>query len=193
MTSIRYCLLAAVTLSLSQLHLSAQVAPDAAGKPIVSLRVLEAAEHQQVNAKPRVQLAEISSAEFQGIDGVESGSVPNYLRALAPMPGAAKAFAHLTRTLLLGGVLDPETKMAMGLRMAQVHDAPYVAAHMERLLQASERGRALLAAMQAGHLDSVSPADRLALRYAEDLTHAVHGVSDAEFVTVRGYFNDAQL
>lgn len=193
MIPVRYCLLAVITLSLSQQSLSAQVVAGTGNKSMVSLHVLEGEEHQKVNAKPRVQLAEESSPEFQGIDGVESGLVPNYLRALSPMPGAAKAFGHLTRTLLLGGVLEPETKMAMGLRMAQMHDAPYVAAHMERLLRATEHGRTMLAALQSGHLDSVSPADRLALRYAEGLTHGVHGVSDADFVTVRGYFNDAQL
>ena len=193
MTPIRYCLLAVVTLSVSQQPLSAQVVASTGNKTIVSLHILEGEEHQKVNTRPRVRLAEESSPEFRGIDGVESGRVPNYLRALSPMPGAAKTFAHLTRTLLLGGVLEPETKMAMGLRIAQMHNAPYVAAHMERLLRASEHGRALLSALQSGHLDSVNAPDRLALRYAEDLTHGVRGVSDAEFVTVRGHFNDAQL
>src|ERR1019366_5692933 len=100
------------------------------------------------------------------------------------MSGAPKAYAHLTKTLLLGGVVEPEVKMAMGLRMAQMNDSPYVAAHMERLLRATERGRAMLAVIQSDSFGSLSPADHLALKYAEGLTHGVRGVSDNEFVTI---------
>lgn len=196
MKTIRYFLLAVIPLFLCQKPLSSQVASSADSKTMVSLQVLEGQARQRVNAKPRVRLAEESPEQFQGIDGVEApeiGHMPNYLRALSPMPGAAEAFAHLTRALLLGGTLEPEMKMAMGLRMAQMHDSPYVAAHMERLLRATARGQVMLSTIQSGNLDSLNPADRLALSYADGLTRGVHGVSDRDFVTVRGYFNDAQI
>ncbi len=163
---------------------------------VVSLPELEEQARQRVNAKPRVVLGDESSAIFQGLDGVEvtdPSRVPNYLRALAPIPAAVKAYAHLTKTILLGGAVEPEVKMAMGLRMAQMHGSPYVAAHMERLLRSTDRGQSLLAAIKSGSFGSLSVADRLALTYAEELTQGVHGVNDSEFAKVSGYFNDSQL
>ena len=183
---------------LSSVALAAAYSADktADNKTIVSLSVLAEQARQRVGAKPRVALPAESSEIFQGLESLEvsdGGHVPNYLRALAPMPAAVKAYAHLTKTILLGGTIEPEVKLAMGLRMAQMHDSPYVGAHMERLLRSTERGKALLATLKSGNVSTLSTADQLALTYAEELTQGVHGVSDSEFAKVSGYFNDAQL
>jgi AhpD family alkylhydroperoxidase len=47
--------------------------------------------------------------------------------------------------------------------------------------------------LRSENLDSIAPSDRLALKYADWLTPDVHGVSDADFRTVRAYFNDSQV
>jgi len=195
MKPVRYIALSVILLPcLSRISSAAASSPDS--KTLVSLAVLEAEARQRIGVKPRIALADESSASFQGLDSLEApenNHVPNYLRALSTMPGAAKAYAHLTKTILLGGTVEPEIKMAMGLRMSQMHGSPYVAAHMERLLRATERGQAMLATIKSGNLDSMSTADHLALTYAEELTQDVHGVSDSEFAKVSGYFNDSQL
>ncbi len=199
MTFLRFVAISAIAFLATQpptASAAAAAASDANKTPLTSVATLEEQAKLSSNAKPRVVLPEESSAIFQGIDSLEtsgSGQVPNYLRALSPMPNAVKAFAHLTRTILLGGAVEPEVKMAMGLRMAQMHDSPYVAAHMERFLRSTEHGQTLLAAIKSGKLDSLTTSDRLALTYAEELTQGVHGVSDSEFARVSGYFNDSQL
>jgi AhpD family alkylhydroperoxidase len=101
--------------------------------------------------------------------------------------------AKLFQSALFTGSVEAEQKMAMGLRIAQLLDAPYVAAHTRRLLSASEHGRQLLEALAKNQMDSLQPADQLALQYAEWLTQDVHGVSDADFRRVRAYFNDGQV
>lgn len=196
MRPVRTIALSVVVLFLCLSPVSSAVASSPDNKTLVSLPALEEQARQRISAKARVVLAEESSGQFQELDTLESperGHVPNYLRALSPMSGAVKAYAHLTKIILLGGTVEPEIKMAMGLRMSQMHDSPYVAAHMERLLRATERGQAMLATMSSGNLDTMNPADRLALTYAEELTQDVHGVSDSDFVKVRGYFNDSQI
>src|ERR1044072_4516622 len=97
---------------------------------------LDAKAHARTSVPARVPLA--SGDVLPGLNReelLETEHVPNYLRALAAYPGGADAFAHLFRTVLYSGQLDPEVKMAMGLRVAQTYSAPYVAAHAERLLR----------------------------------------------------------
>ena len=56
--------------------------------------------------------------------------------------------AELVHAILYRGALPTEVKAAMGLRMAQKNGSPYVAAHAIRALKASDRGAALLAAIE---------------------------------------------
>jgi AhpD family alkylhydroperoxidase len=188
---------AAVVLAVSALLLIPSLQPRARAAENTSLATLsnidskiqaKATAHVRVTLPDEGGLKEIDAKEL-----LEDGRVPNYLRALSAYPGGSTAFAHLFKTVLYSGELEPEVKMAMGLRIAQVYGAPYVAAHAERLLRATARGQALLTAIRSENLDSISPADRLALKYADWLTPDVHGVSDDDFRTVRGYFNDSQV
>jgi AhpD family alkylhydroperoxidase len=166
-------------------------ASSAASTPITDL---DAKAHARTSVPARVPLA--TGDVLPGLNPeelLETDHVPNYLRALAAYPGGAGAFAHLFRTVLYSGELEPEVKMAMGLRVAQTYGAPYVGAHAERLLRVTPRGQSLLQAITSGKLDSLSPADQLAIKYADLLTPDVHGVSDDDFHTVRAYFNDSQV
>lgn len=161
---------------------------------LVSLTNIDSKMQGKTSAHARVALSDEGGIkEIDAKQLLEDGRVPNYLRALSAYPGAATALAHLFKMVLYSGELDPEVKMAMGLRIAQAYGAPYVAAHAERLLRATARGQALLTAIRSESLDSISTPDRLALKYADWLTPDVHGVSDEDFRTVRGYFNDSQV
>jgi uncharacterized peroxidase-related enzyme len=128
----------------------------------------------------------------EALDTPASGRIPNYLRVLAgPSPGAVQPFAHLFKAVLYGGTVAPETKAAMGLRIAKANGSDYLAAHLLRILKTTEKGRALLA--MAAESQSTDEKTRVALRYATDLTRAVHGVSDADFARARTVYNDSQL
>jgi hypothetical protein len=63
------------------------------------------------------------------------------VRGLALLPDAAKPFASAFKAYLYSGSIAPETKMAMGLRVAQVYGSAYPAAHLQRLLRASNKGQ----------------------------------------------------
>lgn len=103
----------------------------------------------KIRITPHVALAEgLSAAEVPNADPLGGERVPNYIRALAQHTKAAPQFAHLVRTVLYGGSLSPETKMAIVLRVAQVYGSAYTAAHAQRWLRASERGQGLLAALK---------------------------------------------
>ncbi|KAA6458234.1 hypothetical protein DYQ86_20145 [Acidobacteria bacterium AB60] len=195
MKLIPYLAALAVVLSLSPV-LPAAAASNSADVPAVSLSSLEGQARKRITATARIALAPESAEAFNDMESLEpagSGHVPNYLRAMAAMPGVPASFAHVMKRLLYGGFIEPEVKLAMGLRMAQLHGSPYVAAHMERYLRTTEHGRELLAALQSNNLQTLRASDRLALQYAESLTESVHGPSETEFAEVRGSYNDSQI
>jgi AhpD family alkylhydroperoxidase len=163
---------------------------------VVSIAALEQQARRRVDVVSRLPLEAVGSDLFKGIESLESpgaNRVPNYLRALAALPSTVKPFAHLIDTAIYSGAVSAETKIAMGLRIAQIHASPYVAAHMVRMLGASERGKTLLACMRSDDTHSLSPAERMALEYSDSLTRDVNGVSDGDFQRLRAYFNDSQI
>ena len=160
---------------------------------LTSLDALNQLAKQKLTAQPNVPLADETADLCAGADVLEAGKIPNYARALALLPKAAKPFAATFRAYLYEGTIAPETKMAMGLRIAQVYGSAYPAVHLQRLLRASDNGRKLLAQLQKNDLASLSAGEQAALRYAELLTRDVYGISDAEFQKTRGHFNDSQI
>ena len=154
-----------------------------------SLTDLEKLAKEKLKAKPRVALAEVS--EIKNADALETANVPNYIKALAQNTKAAPQFANLVQTFLFGGTLPPETKMAMGLRITQIYQSPYLFAQANRWLRASGRGQTLL--KNWDDKKSFTEAELLAIEYAEKLTNDIYGVSDADFARVRGVYNDSQI
>jgi alkylhydroperoxidase family enzyme len=162
----------------------------------VSIAALEQQARHRVDAKSRLPLAAEDSDIFKGIDSLESpgaNRLPNYLRALAALPSSVKPFARLINTAIYSGAVPSETKLAMGLRIAQIHASPYVAAHMMRMLGASERGKVLLGCMRSDDNHALAPAERSALEYSAALTRDVNGVSDEDFQRLKAHFNDSQI
>jgi AhpD family alkylhydroperoxidase len=163
---------------------------------LTPLSILEQEAHHRVNAKARVPLAEISSANFTGIETLESPGgdrIPNYVRAMAVLPNMPGPFAHLFRTFVSGGALPAETKLAMALRIAQVNNSPYTAVHIERLLRTTERGRLILDALKSNRTGTLAIPEQRALDFAEASSKHVDGLSDTEFQGVRAVYNDSQI
>ena len=138
----------------------------------------------------RIPLAPANAPLFAGIatPGTPAGQVPDYLRALAVLPNTVKPFANLYQTMLYGGTITPEIKMAMGLRVAEINDVPYIAAHLKRLMQATDEGRRLL----NGEGKKDVRANR-AVEYAAALTRDIRGVAPEQLNAVRASYNDAQI
>jgi AhpD family alkylhydroperoxidase len=150
---------------------------------------LEKMAREKMKAKPRVALAEIK--EIKNADALETGRVPNYIKALAQNTKAAPQFANLVQTFLFGGSVSPETKMAMGLKIAQIYGSGYLYAQTNRWLRATDKGQNLLKSWE--DKKSFSEAERIALDYAEKLTNDIHGVTDEDFAKTRGFYNDSQV
>jgi AhpD family alkylhydroperoxidase len=167
----------------------------ASEQPLATVGSLLTQAKERVAATARVPL-DTNAAPLDAHLRLNGASTPNYVRALAQMPPqAGPAFAEAVHAVLYRGTLPTEMKSAMGLRIAQVNGSPYVAAHMIRVLRASpERGAALAAALSAGpSLDGLGEPDRLAVRYAEQLTRSIQGVSPEDFARTRGVFNDNEV
>ncbi len=165
----------------------------ASAQSFTSLSVLNETAKLKVSAQANVPLAEDSADFMSGADVIEAGRVPNYVRGLALLPKAAKPFAATFKTYLYGGTIAPETKMAMGLRIAQIYGSAYPAIHLQRLLRASANGQKVLAALNANELAALNAGEQGALRYAELLTRDISLLTDAEFQKARVWFNDSQL
>ena len=160
---------------------------------LTSLEALNQAAKQKLKAQPNVPLADENGDICNGADVLEPGRIPNYVRGLALLPDSAKPLAAAFKAYLYGGTIAPETKMAMGLRIAQIYGSAYPAVHLQRLLRASDRGRTLLAQLQANNLTSMSASEQAAVRYAELLTRDILGVGETEFQKTRASFNDSQI
>lgn len=155
----------------------------------ISLADLEKAARSKTNAKPRVALVEIK--EIKNADALETANVPDYIKALAQTTKAAPQYANLVQTFLFGGTIAPETKMAMGLKIAQIYGSGYLYAHAARWLRASEKGNSFL--KNWDDKKSFGDAELSAIDYAEKLTNDVHGVTDADFAKTRGFYNDSEI
>jgi AhpD family alkylhydroperoxidase len=155
-----------------------------AAPPLAPVHELAQHARERVKASARAPLGDVAI----------SAPAPNYLRATAgTMPQIVHPLRMLVEAVLYRGALSTETKAAMGLRVAQVNASPYVAAHMMRLLRASDSGRRLLTAIERADLRGVDRADALAVDYAEALSREVHAVTDDQFARTRVVYNDAEI
>jgi AhpD family alkylhydroperoxidase len=154
-----------------------------------SLIDLEKTAREKMSAKPRVVLAEVSA--IKNADALETVNVPNYIKALAQNTKAAPQFANMVQTFLFGGTVSPETKMAIGLKIAQIYNSGYLFAHTNRWLKATDKGQNLLKNWETQK--DFTEAEKIALEYAEKLTNDIHGVSDEDFAKTRGFYNDSQI
>jgi AhpD family alkylhydroperoxidase len=168
-------------------------APAAADSTVASVATLREQARARVGGAARVAL---SPADAQGLSAMlrlNAPDTPSYVRGLGALPHAQQQMAELVHAMLYRGALSTELKAAMGLRIAQANGSPYVAAHAIRALSASNRGKAMLAAIEGNTLDSLKDDDRVALTYAEHLTRNVHGVTDDEFARTGAVYNDSEL
>jgi len=157
-------------------------------RPLTTLVNLAQQARDRVSGAPRATLDPAVTVRSLG-----SPEAPAFVRALGGVPAAVEPMAALPDAVLFKGTLPPQTKAAMGLRIAQVNGSPYVAAHMIRVLKGHERGKVLHSALESGVLTRLSTAEQLALRYAELLTRSVNGVTPSEFEHTSAVFNDSEI
>jgi len=124
---------------------------------------LEKLAKEKLKAKPRVAFAEVN--EIKNADPLETANVPNYIKALAQSTKAAPQFANLVQAFLFGGTIAPETKMAMGLKIAQIYSSPYLFAHTSRWLRTTGKGQDLL--KNWDDQKTFTDAEKQAIEYAQ--------------------------
>jgi uncharacterized peroxidase-related enzyme len=166
--------------------------PERPPATLAELNRLAGARTETAGARARLPLVD-PAGDVPSLEPPGSQRIPNYVRVFSVMPQGAAPFAHLFQTVLFGGTIPAETKLAVGIRVAQINRSPYVAAHLQRFLRATPRGRTYLAALQAGQSANLPAADQAAIRYADLLTRDIHGITDAEFAKTRQSFHDSQI
>ena len=152
-----------------------------------SMSALVQEAHTRIDSPSWAALETPESLGVRDADDLEApgtGRVLNSVRAIARLPRLAKPLAHMYRAVLFEGTVARATKMAMGMRVAQITGSPYTAAHLQRLLRATDGGHELLTKLQqsrsASSTDGES-AQSLALDYPEWLTRISPGVTDEQF------------
>jgi alkylhydroperoxidase family enzyme len=168
----------------------------AASMHAVPLKVLEAEARASVNAQPRVSVEGDGNGLIAPVDDLEpsgTGRVPNYVRAFSGRPGVPASVAHLMRVVLYSGSVRPETKMAIGIRVAQLNNSPYVAAYLEHILRATTGGTSTLTSLRSGIEVGLLEEDRMALRYATEVSANASGIEDSEYRRVRSFYDDSQM
>jgi AhpD family alkylhydroperoxidase len=175
--------------------LTSAATPDATRAALPTVASLLTKAGARVQGTARVPLAAEDAQPLDAKLRLNGTTTPNYVRALKQMPPqSGKALAEAMYAFLYRGTLPTGVKAAMGVRMAQVNDSPYVAAHMARVLRASsDRGAKALAALDSASLEGLNEPERLAVRYAEQLTRNVHGVTPEDFARTRAVFNDSEV
>ena len=169
-----------------------QAAP-AADQALPTLPELEKAARARVSATPRVDLTMQATWPTEPALRLHGPDVPNVVKAMGAVPEAVGPMADMLRAVLFEGTVATSTRAAMGLRVAQILNSPYLAAHMVLVIAPSPEEPAWRTVFKDGDGASVSPRQRLALAYAESLTRDVHGVTDEQFATVRAHFTDNEI
>ena len=130
------------------------------------------------------------------LEEVSADRYPNYLRvwsSITPGGDGAEAMAQLCASVVYGGTLETEMKLAMGLAIALEERSEYTIAHMTRLLGATSSDRELIGAIRNDDLSGLNERNRLAIRYARALTRTVRGFDDEEFRELRGWFQEPEI
>jgi alkylhydroperoxidase family enzyme len=162
----------------------------------VPLAVLEEEARKSLAARARVSLESDSVGLIAPSDDLEptgGGRVPNYVKAFSDRPGVPASVAHLMRVVLYSGSVRPETKMAMGIRVAQLDHSPYVAAYMEHLLRATTDGVSTLANLRSGSDARLPKDEQMALSYATAMSTDASKIQDSGYRQVRANFDDSQM
>ena len=154
----------------------------------MSLILLAAMSAAEANPFPPLSDADA----WKRLPAATAGSgqpLPPWARALAgPLPKTTAAALVLDHTHRTGGPLDPKLRAAMRWAVADVNGSAYgraVAAADARRAGASDAQLAALASDLAGW----SPADRLALKFARDMSKHSAGVTDAQFAALVDAFD----
>lgn len=171
----------------------AVAAPVLADPAITSVAALREQARARVGVAARVALSPADAQALSPALRLDAPDIPSYVRGLGALPHAQRQMAELVHAVLYRGALSTELKAAMGLRMAQVNGSPYVAAHAIRALRASDKGKALLVALEGDALRTLKDEDQIALAYAQGLTGNVHGVTDEQFARTSAVYNDSEL
>ena len=167
--------------------------PSHAADALRPLDALEQAARARVDATARVALADPAGGPLDPALRLFGPDVPNVVKAMSLVPEGARPLADMWRAVLFEGHVATTTRAAMGLRVAQVLDSPYVAAHSVRVLAGSPQSKAWQAYFTSGADTALTPRQRLAVAYAESLTRDVHGITDDRFTEIRAHFTDGEI
>ena len=144
---------------------------------------------------PRVQpLTRAELAEFEPFfEMIESamGFVPNSMLTLGRSPDLLRAFAALSGTVLGGGRLPRELKQLVAFVASQAAGCRYCQAHTAHgAHEAGVDDAKLAAAFEFETSPLFDEREKAALRVARDAAVVPNATTDAQFESLRRYFDD---
>jgi uncharacterized peroxidase-related enzyme len=133
-----------------------------------------------------------ASAEVKEIyENALKGKPGNVQKALAHRPDMLKNFLPFYASV--GRSLDRKLYELIYIRVSMINQCHYCLQHH---LASSKRAGLTpddWAALKQGNYSRFTEKEQAAVRYAEKLTKASHDVTDADFVTLKKYFNDPEI
>jgi uncharacterized peroxidase-related enzyme len=136
--------------------------------------------------------AEQASPEVKEIyDGKLKGKPGRIQKALAHRPEMLANFLGFYSSV--GRSLDRKLYEAVYLRVSLINGCHYCTQH--HIAGAKRAGVALeqMIALKGGDYSSFTPAEQVALGYAEKLTRTPAGATDADFAELKQHFSDEQI
>lgn len=141
----------------------------------------------------RSEISEEMNALFDKIYA-ERGNVPNMFRVMAHRPEIFATMQAHFAAVLNTGTVPKRLKELIIVRTSQLNETPYCLASHTRLAKGlgwSEDQLTNLADWP--RREDFTPAEKTALRLAENVTRDAHSISDEQFAELRNYFSEGEI
>ena len=152
--------------------------------------------------RPMPRISQLTTEQAQGeareiMAAIEkkAGRVTNFVRTIAHRPEVLKALLPLYSAITGRGTVDARIKEYVYMKTSMINRCDYcLASHIassKRHGVTEEQVRALAGDYAASPL--FSDAEKLAVRYAEQMTRDANGLSDADFAALKLHFSEEQI
>ena len=122
------------------------------------------------------------------------GNVPNMFRTVALRPEIFETMIAHFQAILNTGTLPVKLKELVIVRTSQINDCRYcLASHTQIARKLGWTQDQLDHLAEYGTCEDFTPAEKVALRLAEEVTRDANNISDAFFAEVRNHFDEGEV
>ncbi|WP_110517570.1 carboxymuconolactone decarboxylase family protein [Herpetosiphon llansteffanensis] len=138
---------------------------------------------------------EVDPAALKVFEGfyAKRGNVPNMFRTFARRPEMMIAASNLMSAVLSTGTLDLRLKEMVVVRTSQLNECAYCLTSHSTILRNLGLSQENIDALQAPDDSRWTERERVALRYAEQVTVNAKGISDELWASLREHFDEGEI